>query len=152
MKAINDFQIFQNVSSSLVSDSNTSLASQCLNFCRTLASQGRSVSFSLKVGSSFAFSLDTKDSENIPASKARKKLSPSTQKRNARRRQEFFASKVVSTSIDKKSKHDASVLQLQEAASEEDGNVKQLRLLTFVALKRRQKMEKKLHKKKKTSN
>jgi hypothetical protein len=84
-----------------VSDSNTFLASQCLNFCRTLASQGRSVSFSLKVGSSFAFSLDTiSDSENIPASKARKKLSPSTQKRNARRRQEFPASKLASTSID----------------------------------------------------
>ena len=54
----------------------------------------------------------------------RKKLCPSTQKRNARRRQEFLASKEASSPIDKKSKHDASVLELHEAASKEDGNVK----------------------------
>ena len=132
-----------------MSDSNTSLASQCLSFCRTLASQGRSVSFSVKVGSSFAFSLDTKDSENIPASKARKKLSPSTQKRNARRRQQFFAFKVVSTSIDKKSNHDAGVLQLQEAASEEDGNVKAAPSIDICGPETKTENGIKLHKKKK---
>ena len=112
----------------VVSDSDTSLASQCLAFCQTLASQGRTVTFSLKVGSSFAFSLDTKDSEKIPASKARKKLSPSTQKRNERRRKEFLASKEASSPVEKtlnvESTHLASVLELQETTSEEDVNAK----------------------------
>ena len=37
--------------------------------------------------------LDTKDNEKVTASKARKKVSPSTQRRNQRRRNEFLASK-----------------------------------------------------------
>ena len=125
------------------------LASQCLAFCQTLASQGRSVSLSLKVGSNFAFSLDTKDSEKIPASKERKKLSPSTQKRNARTRQKYLASKVASTSIDKKSKHDASVLELQEAASKEDGNVKAAPSCDICGHETKTENGIKLHKKKK---
>jgi hypothetical protein len=71
----------------------SSLASQCLALCQTLASQGRGVHFSLTIGSTFAFSLDTKDLVKVTAPKARKKQSPSTQRRNLRRRNEFLASK-----------------------------------------------------------
>ena len=68
-------------------------ASQCRAFCHTLANKGRAVNISLKIDSSFILSLDTKDNEKVPASKAKKKVSPSTQRRNQRRRNEFLASK-----------------------------------------------------------
>ena len=57
---------------------------------RPLASQEKAFSFSLKIGNTFSFSLDTKG--KAPAPQARK-LSPSTQKRNYLRRQKFLASK-----------------------------------------------------------
>ena len=89
---------------------------------------GKDCNFLSQVGSSFAFSLDTKDSEKVPASKARKKLSPSTQKRNERRRKEFLASKEASSPVEKtlnvESTHLASVLELQETTSGEDVNAK----------------------------
>ena len=70
----------------------SSLASQCLAFCQALASQGKAFSFSLKINSSFSFSLDTRGG-NALAPKTRKKISPSTQRRNARRRNEFLKKK-----------------------------------------------------------
>ena len=76
-----------------MSEQDSTLASQCLAFCQTLASQGRTVSFSLKIGSCFSFSLDTKDEDKVLADKARKNHSPSTKMRNQRRRIEFLASK-----------------------------------------------------------
>ena len=71
-----------------------SMASQCMAFCQTLASQGKAFSFPLKIGESFSFSLDTKESisAHVPVPKTRK-LSPSTMKRNALRRQKFLESK-----------------------------------------------------------
>ena len=41
----------------------SSLVSQCLAFCQTLASQGKDFSFSLNINSSFSFSLDTRESK-----------------------------------------------------------------------------------------
>ena len=38
------------------------LASKCLDFCRHLASGGLTFTFSLAVGPSFTFSLETKES------------------------------------------------------------------------------------------
>ena len=35
------------------------LASQCLAFCKALASQGQAFNFSLKIGSNFSFCLDS---------------------------------------------------------------------------------------------
>ena len=61
-----------------------------MEFCQALASQEKALSFSIKIGNNFSFSLDTK--EKAPATQARK-VSPSTQKRNSLRRQQFFAFK-----------------------------------------------------------
>ena len=68
----------------------SSLASQCMAFCQTLASQGKAFHFVLKIGEAFSFSLDPK--EKVLAQKARK-VSPSTKKRNYLRRQKFLSSK-----------------------------------------------------------
>ena len=69
----------------------SNLASQCMAFCQALASKGQIFSFTLNVGSSFAFSLDTRENGSSTLSKKRK--SPSTRRRNARRRAEFLAKK-----------------------------------------------------------
>merc|ERR1711973_655936 len=69
----------------------SNLASQCMAFRQALASKGQIFSFTLKVGSSFAFSLDTRG--NGTSSLTKKRKGPSTQRRNARRRAEFLAKK-----------------------------------------------------------
>ena len=68
------------------------LASQCMDFCYALARQNRALAFSLKIGSTFAFSLDTKETLP-PAAKAGIRKSPSVIRRNARRRTEFLKKK-----------------------------------------------------------
>ena len=69
----------------------SALAIKCMDFCRALTSQGLAFSFSLSLVSNFSFSLDTRkmalDTENETTPKKRK--SPSTIRRNARRREEF---------------------------------------------------------------
>ena len=72
-------------------DEKSDLASQCMAFCQPLASKGQIFSLTLNVGSSFAFSLDTRENGSSTLSKKRK--SPSTRRRNARRRAEFLAKK-----------------------------------------------------------
>ena len=72
-------------------EDNSNLASQCMAFCQALASKGQIFSFTLKVGSSFTFSLDTRG--NGTSSLTKKRKSPSTRRRNARRRAEFLAKK-----------------------------------------------------------
>ena len=71
------------------------LASKCLDLCQTLASQGQAFTFSLTIGSTFNFSLSTGSQDTpAPASKTVKKnKSPSTQRRDARRRKEFLKRK-----------------------------------------------------------
>ena len=74
----------------------SSLASQCLALCQTLASQGKAFTFSLKIDSTFSFSLDTRESKAsapLPEALTRKKVSPSTKRRNSRRRAEFLRKK-----------------------------------------------------------
>ena len=68
------------------------LASQCMDFCYALASQNKALTFSLKIGSTFAFSLATKETLP-PADKAVIRKSPSAIRRNARRRTEFLKKK-----------------------------------------------------------
>ena len=68
-----------------------SMASKCLAFCQTLVSQGQVFNFSLLIGSDFTFSLDTRSKAS--ESQRKKKPSPSTIRRNARRRAEFMAKK-----------------------------------------------------------
>ena len=69
----------------------SSLATKCMDFCHALANQGKEFKFSITIGSTFTFSLDTReDKETLPA---RRKKSPSTLKRNDKRRQEFLKKK-----------------------------------------------------------
>ena len=74
-----------------------SLASQCLALCQTLAGQGKAFSFSVTVGSTFTFSLDSKETASLP--KKKKKSSPSTLRRNAARREKFLKRKVEPPSM-----------------------------------------------------
>ena len=78
-----------------VGDDSSSLASKCLDLCQTLASQGQAFTFSLTIGSTFNFSMTTGSQDTpAPAVKVVKnKKSPSTQRRDARRRKEFLKRK-----------------------------------------------------------
>ena len=73
-------------------EDSTSLASKCMAFCQTLASQGQVFNFSLSIGPDFSFSLDTR-SKAVKTQETKKRSSPSTLRRNARRRAEFNAKK-----------------------------------------------------------
>ena len=73
----------------------SSLAQQCLALCQTLASQGRTFSLSLTAGSSFIFSMES-NGIAVPAQVVKKKSSPSTLRRNARRREIFLRRKLES--------------------------------------------------------
>ena len=75
--------------------SETNLATKCLDFCQILSSQGLAFKFSLTMSSNFSFSLDTRGlaldiQAKIPL---KKKPSPSTIRRNARRREVFLNKK-----------------------------------------------------------
>ena len=74
----------------------SSLAHQCLVLCQTLASQGRTFSFSLTAGSSFIFSMES-TGVAVPVQEVKKKSSPSTLRRNAKRRQLFLKRKLESS-------------------------------------------------------
>ena len=71
------------------------LASKCLDLCQTLASQGQAFTFSLTIGSTFNFSISTgsQDTPAPPTKAVKNKKSPSTQRRDARRRKEFLKRK-----------------------------------------------------------
>ena len=77
----------------------SALVSQCLDFCQTLAGKSLTFSFTLSLGDSFSFSLDTSGKEAV-ASKAKKKT-PSTLKRDARRRNEFVKKKLEDSTGEK---------------------------------------------------
>ena len=79
-----------------VNESDSSLTNKCLDLCHALAGQGKVFKFSLTIGSTFSFSLDSREGkETLPA---RKKKSPSTLKRNAKRREDFLKKKSTSES------------------------------------------------------
>ena len=83
-----------------VGENDSSLATQCLALCQALASQGMEFNFSLTIGSTFSFSLDTKSKEAL-SSKAKKKVSPSTLRRNKKRREEFLKKKSMPSEAEK---------------------------------------------------
>ena len=66
-----------------------------LFFYLTLAGQGLAFNFSLKIGSSFSFSLEARDKglASDDPGKIKKKPSPSTLRRNARRKEAFLKRK-----------------------------------------------------------
>ena len=72
-------------------------ASKCLDLCQAVIGQGQGFNFSLTyTGTSYTFSLDTR-SKDTPSPTARKKTSPSTLRRNVRRREEFLKRKAETT-------------------------------------------------------
>ena len=75
-----------------VSDVNLPLVSKCMDFCQALASQGQAFNFSIVIGPNFSFSLDTR-SKAMLESGTKKRASPSTLRRNAKRREEFAKKK-----------------------------------------------------------
>ena len=76
-------------------EGDSALAIKCMDFCRALTSQGLAFSFSLSLVSNFSFSLDTREMAptSVNKDKAWKKKTPSTIRRNARRREEFLRKK-----------------------------------------------------------
>ena len=90
------------------------LVTQCLDFCQTLAGKSLTFSFSLTIGTSFSFSVDTSGKGAVAPKKKKKKLTPSTQRRNARRREEFLKRK-VNASTDVKSSSESEPVSDKEA-------------------------------------
>ena len=75
------------------------LANKCLEFCQALASQNTTFSFNLTCGPSFSFSLDTRGVEPPTKNMVRKQVSPSTRRRNERRKKVFLEKKNSTTSV-----------------------------------------------------
>ena len=75
----------------------SSLASQCLDFCQMLAGKSLSFSFSLTVGTNFSFSLETRGKGAVSSPKKKKNPTPSTLRQNARKREEFLKKKIAPT-------------------------------------------------------
>ena len=65
------------------------LLTQCLDFCQALENRGRQFNFSLTLETGFTFSLDTRGEHNQPKIQKEKRKSPSTLKRDLRRKEEF---------------------------------------------------------------
>ena len=80
-----------------VSEEDAKLASQCLDLCQTLAGKSLTFSFSLTIGSSFSFSMDTRGKEVLVPH--RKKKTPSTLRRDARRREELLKKKLNASTV-----------------------------------------------------
>ena len=101
----------------------STLAIKCLDFCQTLTSHGMAFKFSLNIGSSFSFSMDTMKNalalDTEGRMKKKKKLSPSTLRRNARRKEEFLRKKQVPGAA-------ASAKQPLPSSTEEEGAGKQV--------------------------
>ena len=84
--------------SDAVAGDDPALLTQCLDFCQALANKGQSFSISLKIGSSFSFSLDTRRNVDHNVVTRKKKLSPSRLRRNQRRKEEFLRRKTTPSS------------------------------------------------------
>ena len=80
-----------------VNECESSLTKKCLDLCHALAGQGKAFKFSLTIGSTFTFSLDSREGKETPPA-SRKKKSPSTLRRNAKRREDFLKKKPTSES------------------------------------------------------
>ena len=79
----------------VVGESDSAMAAKCLDFCQVLVGQGLAFNFSLSINSTFSFSLGTRGKGHAAATqgKTKKKKTPSTLRRNARRRSKFLKKK-----------------------------------------------------------
>ena len=89
---------------SQLSEEDAKLASQCLDICQTLAGKSLPFSFSFNIGPNFSFSVDTRGKEVSTLQK--KKKTPSTLRRDARRREDFLNQKLNAPTAEKTSKCD----------------------------------------------
>ena len=80
-----------------VAEVGSSLLTKCLDFCQALSNQGQVINFSVAIGPDFTFSLDTRRKEGSTV--AKRKASPSTVKRNARRKEEYLKRKNKPSSV-----------------------------------------------------
>ena len=84
------------MSPSTLSEEESALAKQCLEFCQALAQKGQKFSFSLKTNS-FSISMDTMEKEHTKETRTVKmKLSPSALWRNQKRKEAFLKRKAES--------------------------------------------------------
>ena len=84
---------------SQLSEEDAKLASQCLDICQTLAGKSLPFSFSFNIGPNFSFSVDTRGKEVSTPQK--KKKTPSTLRRDARRREELLRKKLNAPTAEK---------------------------------------------------
>ena len=94
-----------------VSEEDAKLASQCLDLCQTLAGKSLTFSFSLTIGSSFSFSVDTRGKEVLVPQ--RKKKTPSTLRRDARRREELLKKKLNASTVISSQSEQASAKEVE---------------------------------------
>ena len=75
-----------------VGESDSSLAAKCLDFCQALVGQGLAFNFSLSINATFSLTLDARGKGQALAmqGKTKKRKTPSTLRRNARRRLSFW--------------------------------------------------------------
>ena len=84
-----------------MNETDSSLALQCMDFTKQLASQGKAFKFSLSLPSGFNFSLDFSQEKLPPFRKPEgKKQSPSTLRRNTQRRKDYLAKKAADKADD----------------------------------------------------
>ena len=107
-----------------------SLTCQCMDFAKHLASQGHSFNFTLKT-ENFSFNLDI-TKIRTPLIMTKKKPSPSTMARNAKRKDEFLAMKRNPKSSDAKEKVVADLdTPAAKSNSDEVNDLETLEEITF---------------------
>ena len=89
---------------SQLSEEDAKLVSQCLDICQALAGKSLPFSFSFNIGPIFSFSVDTRGKEVLTPQK--KKKTPSTLRRDAKRRDEFLRKKLSAPTAEKTFKCD----------------------------------------------
>ena len=96
-----------------VIEEDAKLATKCLELCQMLAGKSLTFSFSLTIGSSFSFSVDTRGKEVLAS--PRKKKTPSTLRRDARRREELLKKKLNASTVENFSQSEQASAKEAEA-------------------------------------
>ena len=104
-----------------VGESDSAMAAKCLDFCQVLVGQGLAFNFSLSINSTFSFSLDARGKGHAMAfqGKTKKRKTPSTLRRNARRRAEFLKKKQADSPVPEQGE-DVSAKETVKEVAESD--------------------------------